>query len=243
MIAHRADHTAAHENTLAAIESAIRVGVDYVELDVRRTRDGHHILLHDRSVDRTTDGHGSVTAMTLAEVRALRVVDRGRPALAPDRIPTFEEALATCRGRMNLYLDFKDGDRAEVVRMLRAAEMAKRTLVYCGAGEVPVWRAVAPELPLLVSPPEDVATNAVALVRWARELGVEALDGDWNGYSAESVHAAEAAGIRVWPDMQDPGEGPVYWERIVALGFSGLQSDHPGAFRAWCRARGKSSQP
>ena len=56
VVAHRGDHTAAHENSLEAIERAIRAGADYVELDVRATRDGELALMHDATVDRTTDG-------------------------------------------------------------------------------------------------------------------------------------------------------------------------------------------
>jgi glycerophosphoryl diester phosphodiesterase len=92
VIAHRGHHARAHENTLTALREAADAGADYVEMDVRRTADGHYVLLHDSTVDRTTNGRGSVGRMTLAELRALEVRDPARPEVKPDRIPTLPEA-------------------------------------------------------------------------------------------------------------------------------------------------------
>src|ERR1041384_3084618 len=69
VIAHRGANKFAPENTLAAFRKAIEMGCDYVELDVRRTRDGALILMHDRTVDRTTDGKGAVDQMNVSEIR------------------------------------------------------------------------------------------------------------------------------------------------------------------------------
>jgi glycerophosphoryl diester phosphodiesterase len=102
VVAHRGDRTRAHENTLTAIEHAIAAGVDYVELDVRRTADGSYVLMHDRTVDRMTDGHGAVAQMTLAQLQSLHVRDLNRTKVPADHVPTFSEALAAIKGRMNL---------------------------------------------------------------------------------------------------------------------------------------------
>jgi glycerophosphoryl diester phosphodiesterase len=67
VIAHRAAHEEAPENSLAAIRAAITAGCDYVEMDVRGTKDGALVLMHDGAVNRTTDGSGEVAAMTLEE--------------------------------------------------------------------------------------------------------------------------------------------------------------------------------
>src|SRR5512136_3029431 len=61
VIAHRGNHARAHENTLTALKHAMEAGVDYAEIDVRRTSDGCHVLMHDSKVDRMTDGHGPVS--------------------------------------------------------------------------------------------------------------------------------------------------------------------------------------
>jgi len=135
---------------------------------------------------------------------------------------------------VNVYLDFKEGDRAEVARKIRDAGVVRQVLVYDEIEAVPEWRKVAPELPLIVSPPETIKT-AGALVSFSKRLGVEVLDADWDQYSKEMVAAAENAGIKVWPDIQGREESPAYFMKVLALGFSGVQSDNPERLIAWLK--------
>lgn len=94
----------APENSLAAIDSAIQAKIDMVELDIYKTKDGHPVLLHDGTVDRTTDGKGSVSDMTLAEVKQLHLRDK-EGNLTNHRIPTLEEALLKAKGNIMVNLD------------------------------------------------------------------------------------------------------------------------------------------
>jgi glycerophosphoryl diester phosphodiesterase len=238
VIAHRGDHARAHENTLTAIEQAIMAGVDYVELDVRRTVDGHYVLMHDSTVDRMTDGHGKVSELTLPQLQSLRVRDLKRPHIPADRLPTFNEALIAIKDRVNLYLDFKDGDRAAVAKAIRNAGVTKQILVYDGADSVEEWHRVAPELPLIVSPPQGVKTPQ-QLANFASKLGVEVLDGAWKGYSLEMVTAAQKAGVQVWPDIQSAQEDSNYFEKVLALGLTGVQTDHPEELIRWLTPQGR----
>src|SRR5258708_9235592 len=73
VIAHRGEHLNHTENTLAAFQAAIDLGADYFELDVRTTKDGKLVLMHDGTVDRTTNGKGEVANLTIDERRALEV--------------------------------------------------------------------------------------------------------------------------------------------------------------------------
>src|SRR3974390_1221468 len=84
VIAHRGEHLSHVENTLPAFQAAIEAGADYFECDVRTTADGHMVLVHDATVDRTTNGKGHVSELAFDQVRALDA--RG------NRVPTFEEA-------------------------------------------------------------------------------------------------------------------------------------------------------
>lgn len=88
--AHRGNSDCYPENTMAAFRSAIEVGVDMIETDVRMTKDGVLVLIHDKLVDRTTDGAGAVAEMTFAQLRALNAGS----AAQPQPIPTLEELLA-----------------------------------------------------------------------------------------------------------------------------------------------------
>src|SRR5689334_6804051 len=107
VIAHRGEHLDHPENTLPAIDAAIALGVDYVTIDVRTTADGVLVLSHDPTVDRCTDGHGAVAAMTLAQIQALDAGIRSGPEFAGTRIPTLDEALDLARGRAGLYLNVR----------------------------------------------------------------------------------------------------------------------------------------
>ncbi len=90
VIAHRGGTIGTPENTLAAFENAIALGVDWLEMDVQRTRDGTLVVIHDTTVDRTTDGTGRVGDLTLAQLRAL---DAG----GGERIPTFAEVISLAK--------------------------------------------------------------------------------------------------------------------------------------------------
>ncbi|MBL9136046.1 MAG: glycerophosphodiester phosphodiesterase family protein [Verrucomicrobiales bacterium] len=239
VIAHRGEHSRAPENSLRSFRNAIEAGLDYVEMDVRRTRDGSHVLMHDRTIHRTTDGHGRVEELDFATLRSYTLRDTNTPTAAPERVPSFEEALAACRGRINIYLDFKDGDPAQLLRSIHHADMTRRVLVYCSNDKITHWHDAAPELPLIVSPPNHLGKSPTGLVDWAKAQRVEVLDGSWDHYSPEAVQAAQAAGIRIWPDIQDGKENPEYWQRVLALGFSGVQSDLPVPLASWLKTKGR----
>ena len=102
--AHRADWHAAPENSLAAIQSCIDNGVDIVEVDNKLTKDGFLVIMHDQTVDRTTNGKGKVSDYTLAEIKKLRLKDKDGN-LTSECIPTFEEVMNLCRGKVMVNID------------------------------------------------------------------------------------------------------------------------------------------
>ncbi len=113
----------APENTLAGIEAALRLGADAIEIDVHCTADRVPVLIHDETVDRTTDGSGSVHEMPLAVVRALDAGARQfAPKFAGERIPTLAEVLDLTRGKALLQVEVKQqGIEREVADAVRAA--------------------------------------------------------------------------------------------------------------------------
>jgi len=102
----------APENTIAAIRLALEIGVDAVEMDVRRTRDGALILMHDHSVSRTTDGRGDVVDLTLEEIKRLDAGTWKDGKFAGERVPTLEEALLELKGKAMPVIEAKVGDIA-----------------------------------------------------------------------------------------------------------------------------------
>jgi len=131
IIAHRGDSAHRPENTLASFASALEVGADLIELDVQLTRDGHPVIIHDATVERTTDGQGPVVGLTLAEMRRLSA---GYPArfgtgYAGQRVPTLAEVLGFLRGRCRVMIEIKaeavTADAQAGVEALTVAEVRK----------------------------------------------------------------------------------------------------------------------
>lgn len=122
-IGHRGAAGHAPENTLAAIQKGIALGVDFVEIDVRRTADDVLVVLHDRTVDRTTNGRGRIDHLTL---RDLKKLDAGNG----ETIPTLEEVLKVAAGRAGLILELKvPGVAQQTVESVHAARF-KDPVIY-----------------------------------------------------------------------------------------------------------------
>jgi len=135
IIAHRGDSAHRPENTLASFASALEVGADIVELDVQLTKDGRVAVIHDATVDRTTNGRGRVRDLTLLELRLLSAgyPSRFGDAYAGERVSTLAEVLAFLKGRARALIEIKKdsvsddaagGIEALTVEALRRAGMA-----------------------------------------------------------------------------------------------------------------------
>ncbi|MGE0708805.1 MAG: glycerophosphodiester phosphodiesterase family protein [Planctomycetota bacterium] len=229
VIAHRGAHRDHPENGLAAIRRAIELGCDYVELDVRQTRDGALVLMHDAEVDRTTDGRGKVAALSLAELRGLTLDGGGR-------VPTFAEALRACRGRIGVYVDHKGGPPAEVVRALEAEGMIESAVVYGGGEQLREFRRLAPTLRLLAPHPKGAA--ALRRVR-GEDPRPELLDSHVRGWTVDEVRLAHELGAEVWVDAQHEWDCEEGYRVAVAMGVDALQTDEPQALLELLRRLGR----
>jgi glycerophosphoryl diester phosphodiesterase len=108
IVAHRGASADRPECTLSAIRRAIEVGAHVVEIDVRTSKDGVLFLLHDSTLDRTTDGTGPANERTMAELKELDAGGWFNEAHRSERIPTLGEALEACRGKIDVLLDLKE---------------------------------------------------------------------------------------------------------------------------------------
>ncbi len=239
VIAHRADHEHAPENTIAAIEDAIRCGADYVELDLRTSRDGHLVLNHDATVDRMTGSHGAISDLPFGEIESLVVRN---PGATPNgnHMPEFRDALLTCEGRINIYLDFKAADVAETWRQIRAAHMEHRVVVYLNKpGQYEQWRAIAPQVPLMTSLPDEAKTPA-QIDTFLQQKKIRVLD---NVYDTTLQDFVRQKGVALWLDGQSDNEGPASWQTLLAGHIQGIQTDHPEELIAWLAHRNPAATP
>lgn len=125
---HRADWRGFPENSLAAIESAIEIGVDIVELDLQETADGELIIMHDETINRTTTGKGKIAEMTLDSIRHFKLKN-GVNIKTNHPIPTLREALELCKGRVLINLDKADRYFDKVVPLLEETGTTRQIIM------------------------------------------------------------------------------------------------------------------
>ena len=125
---HRGDWRNFPENSLAAIDNAIKMGVDIVELDVQRTKDGQLILMHDPTLDRTTTGKGKIAEVTLDSIRKLKLKN-GCAIRTIHNVPTLEEALMHAKGKIMLNLDKADRYFEQVYALMEKTGTTKQIIM------------------------------------------------------------------------------------------------------------------
>lgn len=236
--AHRGDHTVYPENTLKGYAMATKDGADYIEIDLRTTSDGKLVSMHDATVNRMTDGKGLVKDFTLEQLLALKIKARNSADTSSYRIPTFDQILKLCKDKMYIYIDFKEAGATATLNLLKQYHMEKQVLVYINnPSQITDWRKTYPTMPLMLSMPDSVK-NVDQMKQFVNTWHPDILDGNYNTYTSEMIQYAASLGIPVWPDVQGPGEGPQVWNKAVALGLKGVQTDNPPALIKYLQGKG-----
>ena len=203
------------ENTLLSIQKAIDIGVDQIEIDVHLTSDQHLVVIHDTTVDRTTDGQGVIADFTLAEVKQL---DAGKG----ERIPTLQEVLDLVRGKVILQIELKGPNTAApVIQTVKQNGMESEVLLTSFVHErLHEARQLNPNLrlgALWANPPPDACEQAI-------DMGAEAIHIQHLNIDPELVQKAHANGlkIRAWnPDTVEE------IQRVINLGVDAIGSNRP----------------
>jgi glycerophosphoryl diester phosphodiesterase len=110
IIAHRGGAKLAPENTLSSFKNAIAIGVDMIEIDVHLSKDSEIIVIHDNTLDRTTNGTGEIKDLTLDEIKKYDAGSWFSENFENERVPTLAETLQTINGQCKLLIEIKDGD-------------------------------------------------------------------------------------------------------------------------------------
>lgn len=131
VVSHRGDWRNAPENSLQAFSNCIEMGVDMIELDLKKTKDGVLVLMHDNTIDRTTDGHGSPADYTLEELRKFHLKN-GLGRATFHHIPTLEEVLMLCKDRILINIDKGYEYFADVYRLLVKTGTLRQVVIKSG---------------------------------------------------------------------------------------------------------------
>ena len=220
--AHRGASRLAPENTLGAIEAAIALGADYVELDIRTTQDGGFVLLHDGTLNRTTDGKGPVAKARFDDVRRLDAGAWFGGLYRKTQVPTLDEALNVLKGRAKFYCDAKSIAPEALAEALRRQGMVEQTVVYNSPDALKSLMKVAPEIKRM--PPLKKAAD---LDRIAAELKPFAFDVEWSIFTKELVDRCHAKGILVFSDALGLHETIDEYQKAMDLGVDLIQTDFP----------------
>lgn len=229
-LAHRGASAYAPANTLAAFRLAEELGADGVELDVHLSADGAIVVIHDFTVDATTDGHGHVRDMTLAELKRLDAGSWFDPRFAGERIPTLEEVVEALGTHMVLNIELKalglrsQGLEQAVVDLVHRHDIAPRTILS-SFNPLVLWRLrrLDPALPrgLLY----DASLPLPLRRAWLRPLvRPAALHPHHSLVHARSVTWAHAGGYRVHTWTVDE---PTEMRRLIELDVDGIITNRP----------------
>lgn len=253
------------ENSLPAIDRCVALGVGIIEIDVQLTADGVPVLMHDETVDRTSNGKGRVDAKSYAELAQLRLRAGGGGADAPltnDHVPTLEAALTHAKGMLLVNVDAKADVFYKTLAVAEAVGVARQVIMKMG---------VAPADPRLVNAPFVGRTMFMPIIRECTALDVarncvprlslyipeyrryapsayEIIYSD-EAFLKEGIGAIRAAGGRAWVNVLSPEHAAGRtdalalrdpdkgWGEVIALGGGILQTDYPARLTDYLQAR------
>ena len=234
VVAHRGYSSVTPENTLAAVASGWRSGADWVEIDVATSADGEPYVLHDNTVDRTTDGTGALPSLTAPYLDGLDAGSWFSPAFAGQILPQMAPVLDEIDlGTADLLLEIKGPEtRAELERIIgdvRARGLLGRTLLQSFDEQVlRDSRAIAPDLRLgLLRSTLDADPVATS-----QAFDVVAYNPSWAALQprAGEIERLNAAGVAVMPyTVDDPG----VWPTMRDAGADAIITNRPGALVGW----------
>ena len=229
--AHRGASSTHPENTLAAFREAVAVGARWIELDIHECADGELVVMHDASVDRTTDGTGKIAELALAELRSLDAGAWRSPDFSGERVPTLEEVLAFVQAQgVCLNVEVKRFARRESARrlsgLLREHACAGGPAHVVSSFDLEALLQVRAEdagipLAFLGSKPSAVATAIANGFPWVHL--------SFRAASLDTVAAAHAAGVRVMVWTMDQ---PSWLAHYARLGVDKVCTNRPAAMLA-----------
>lgn len=225
-IGHRGAAGHVLENTLGSIEKAIELGVDYVEIDLRLTRDGHVVVLHDATVNRTTNGHGRIKDLTLAQVKRIKTKDG-------QHVPTLEEVLKLTDGRVGLMLELKTRGLAKPVTEIVERSCFSSLVLYAAFNhsELARIRRIVPTakiMPLLGK--RKIRLQDLVGKVYPTHVGIR-----FDCLTKTLVKAYHAAGVHmVGFTVNDRSE----MQRMMDIRVDGMISDYPDLLKEPCHTSG-----
>jgi glycerophosphoryl diester phosphodiesterase len=231
-VAHRGASGNYPENTLLAFQKALEVGVDEIELDLYLTKDGHLIIMHDSTVDRTTDGTGAISDLTLAEIKALDAGGVFGEQFRGERVPTWEEALELVQGKVGLNVHLKEGGNPDghyerkVAKALIDFHMVEDSILTCSDASVGIFADIDSRIECRIfranRTPEEYIRKSV-------EMGLRTMQPGRDITTRDFIQKAHAAGRIVHVFYADTPEDMCAY---IEIGVDGILTNYPERLKA-----------
>lgn len=256
VVSHRGDWRNAPENSLQAFQNCIDMGVDMVELDLKKTKDGELILMHDNTLNRTTNGTGKPEDFTLAELKELRLKN-GAGCLTRHKIPTLRETMLLCKGKILVNVDKGYEYFEDVQKILEETGTANQCVVKEKIpyqtikeqhGDILDKVIFMPKADLCKSEAESIIDS---YLQNEKPLAFEVRFSQVNDKVFELIKKLNDNGIKVfvnalWPaqnaehdddravELKQPDES---WGWLIQQGFKLIQTDRPALLLDYLRAK------
>ena len=224
VIAHRGAHIGIPENSLPAIQKAIDLGCDFVEIDTRATKDGRIVSVHNASVDQYVVGTtGKVKDFTLEEIKKLDIGEKTGPDWKNTRIPGIEDILQLCRGQIGIYLDLKEPLVPELLRIIQKYDMEREIVWYISASHMDLILELKQLCYKCIAMPDPGPEKNIPEVE--KKVRPRVIASDMGQLSGSFVKTAHLLQAKVFVD--DKKGSPEEWEQIIKWGTDGIQTDNP----------------
>ena len=223
-VCHRGANEYAPENTRAAAQLCVDWGVDYVEVDVRTSKDGVMYIIHDAMVDRTTNGTGHVVSLASHEIDALDAGSWFDPKFKGERIPRLEPFLRWIKGKTKVYLDVKGADPEKLVKLIY--DLGFKDDCFLWSSNPIIMRGFcehAPELPLKVNVKTPKEVEAAK-----RDYNARIVEFRVNDITPQLLETCRRLGIRTM--VVDLGNDPRAYRKVIESGIDMINLDHADLF-------------
>jgi glycerophosphoryl diester phosphodiesterase len=226
-IAHRGASGTFPENTFSAFRAAIDAGANMCELDVQLSRDGAVVVIHDETVERTTDGAGKVAALTLEELKRLDAGAKFKGgALKGERIPTLDEVFAVTGGKCALNIELKAAGLEPRVAQIMLAHDAMRDSMVSSFNWEYLKKLQQLHFNIRVGllaeeKPVDLMMGAVAMRAYA-------INPRWDMVTADLCNAAHERGLKVYTWTVD---ADARMRALIECGVDGIMTNYPERLR------------
>ncbi len=226
VIAHRGVILDAPANTLPALQRAIELGCAMAEIDVRYTSDGEIVLMHNETVDFTTDGSGRVSDLNMAQIRTLDAGSYFGKRFVGTKVPLLKEAISLARGKIMLYLDMKVEDPIPTVKLVQ--EMGAQSMVVFRPWSYRTLMAILAtdsSLRVLLDLGDWFQTTGI-LELLHRQFPTASFSSDWNNWSDTMLKEARRLGVETYVNVLSRDDTAENLRKAAAMDFNYIQTDY-----------------